>query len=281
MTDRYSSTDREVIVLKSVWDSIDEMVNYAIFMKFDQTEETHLRFETSIHKRLFNILLTDFLTAPSPWPFGLKQSPQVTPKSMQNILFHLQSVGESPILTPTGGEALLNPLWAFRDWLEAECLVENVWLPSIELETNIRVKRFAFIKLCGNIGKHNFARLSRVVADICSILEANGNKVSVDQGYLVIEEFYEWFHDNVFAYHSSAIAEFLNNIRWGIYDYLRPEFLRSFTREPGDSIRYHFKYPDGSEHPTGKTMYWDLMNDVRSEPYMPRFEVTRFLKMRY
>ena len=67
----------------------------------------------------------------------------------------------------------------------------------------------------------------------------------------------------------------------GIYDYLRPEFLRSFTREPGDSIRYHFKYPDGSEHPTGKTMYWDLMNDVRSEPYMPRFEVTRFLKMRY
>jgi hypothetical protein len=281
MADTYSPTDQEVIVLKSTWDSIDEMVNYAIFMKFPGTAETELHFESSIHQRLFNILLTDFLTAPSPWPFGLKQPPQDALKSMQNILFHLQRVGENPILNPNGGEALLKPLWAFRDWLEAECFVEDVWLPSIELKTDVRVKRFAFIKTCGNIGKHNFARLSRVVADICDILEANGNKVSVDQGYLIIEEFYEWFHDNVFAYHSSAIAEFLNNIRWGIYDYLKPEFRRSFTREPGDSIMYRFKYPAGSEHPTGKSMYWDLMNDVRSEPYMPRFEVTRFLKMRY
>jgi hypothetical protein len=76
---------------------------------------------------------------------------------------------------------------------------------------------------------------------------------------LIIDEFYEWFHTNVFAYHSSAIAEFLNNLRWGIHDYLRREFLRSFTREPG-SIAYHFKYPAGSQHPTGK--YWNLMNDV-------------------
>jgi hypothetical protein len=120
-------------------------------------------------------------------------------------------------------------------------IVENVWLPSIELQTDIHVKRFTFIKICGNIGKHNFARLSRVVGDICAILEANGNKVSVDHGYLIIEEFYEWFHDNVFAYHSSAIAEFLNSIRWGIYDYLRSAFLRSFTREPGETIMYHFK----------------------------------------
>lgn len=78
---------------------------------------------------------------------------------------------------------MLKPLWAFRDWLETECFVDDVWLPSIELKTDIRVKRFAFIKICGNIGKHNFARLSRVVVDICGILEANGNKVSVDQGY--------------------------------------------------------------------------------------------------
>lgn len=87
---------------------------------------------------------------------------------------------------------------------------------------------------------------------------------------------------DVFSYHSSAIAEFLNNIRWGIYEYLRPEFLRSFTsREPGESIAYHFKYPAGSQHPIGKTLYWSLMNDVRTEPLMPRFDVTRFLKMRY
>jgi hypothetical protein len=97
----------------------------------------------------------------------------------------------------------------------------------------------------------------------------------------LIPEFYEWFHRNLFSYHSSAIAEFLNNIRWGMYDYLRPEFALSFTKDDPSSIAYRFKYPPDCNRPVARTMYWDLMNAVRSEPYMPRFEVTRYLKMRY
>lgn len=279
MTNSYSPTDQEAIVLKSAWDSIHEMTNYAIFEKVERTSDTALTFKTSVHQQLFNVLLTDFLSAPSPWPFDLKAPPGGTPKSLNSILFHLQNVANAPLLNPGGGDAILKPLQAFTAWLEEECLVEKVWLPAINLETDIRVKRIDFIKICGNIGKHNFARLSRVVGDICRVLEANGHKVSVDQGYLILEEFYEWFHENIFSYHSSAIAEFLNNIRWGIYEYLRSEFERSITWEGPQ--RYSYKYPAGSQHPTGKSMYWDLMNDVRSEPFMPRFEVTRFLKMRY
>jgi hypothetical protein len=281
MTSNYSPVDQEVIVLKSAWDSIYEMVNYAIFEKVSQTSDTALMFKTSVHKQLFNVLLTDFLSAPNPWPFDLKAPPRGTPKSLNSILFHLQNAAQAPLLNPGAGDAILKPLQAFTTWLEVECLVEKVWLPSISLETDIRVKRIEFIKICGNIGKHNFARLSRVVGDICRILEANGHKITVDEGYLVIEEFYEWFHENIFSYHSSAIAEFLNNIRWGIYEYLRPEYERSIVWEGGDPPKYRYTYPAGCQHPTGKTMYWDLMNDVRSEPLMPRFEVTRFLKMRY
>jgi hypothetical protein len=95
----YSPTDQEVIVLKSVWDSIDEMVNFAIFMKFERTEDTELSFETSIHQRLFNILLTDFLSVPSPWPFGLKQPPPGTPPSLQNIFFQLPASARIPLST--------------------------------------------------------------------------------------------------------------------------------------------------------------------------------------
>jgi hypothetical protein len=282
MTDIYSPTDQEIIVLKSIWDSIDEMVNYNNFIKLSRVKDTTLMFETGTHQRLFNILLADFLTAPSPWPFNLKSPPEGVQKSLQNILFHLQKIGESPILNPVEGRYLLEPLVSFSNWLETECSVENVWLPSINTEINITLKRIEFIKICGNIGKHNFARLSRVINDIKRILAQNGKEISLDEGYLVLEEFYEWFHDGVFAYHSSAIAEFLNNIRWGIYDYLRPEFLRSYTPVEGeDPLRYTYKYPEGNQHPTGQYMYWELMNDVRSQPYLPRFEVTRFAKMRY
>lgn len=156
-----------------------------------------------------------------------------------------------------------------------------MWLPSIDLRTDIRVKRIAFIKICGNIAKHSFARLSANVRAICEILKTNGSAIDESQGYLVLPEFYDWFHTNIFSYHSSAIAEFLNNIRWGIYDYLRPEFARSFTKDDPNSIAYRFIYPADCTKPVVQTMYWDLMNAMRSAPYMPRFEVTRYLKMRY
>lgn len=149
------------------------------------------------------------------------------------------------------------------------------------METTITVKRISFIKICGNIAKHSFARLSKTVDEICEVLKANGTTIDHQQGYLVVPEFYEWFHTNVFSYHSSAIAEFLNNLRWGLYDYLRPEFARSFTKDDPALIAYRYIFPHDCNTAVARNMYWDLMNAVRSQPYMPRFEVTRFLKMRY
>ena len=46
--------------------------------------------------------------------------------------------------------------------------------------------------------------------------------------YSVMENFADWFLDDIFVYHSSPIGEFLNNIRWAIYEYLQPEFRRSW-----------------------------------------------------
>jgi hypothetical protein len=86
---------------------------------------------------------------------------------------------------------------------------------------------------------------------------------------------------SVLSYHGSAIAEFLNNIRWGIYEYLKPEFARSFTEDDPVSIAYRFIYPQHCDNQVARAMYRDLMNMVRSEPYLPKFEVTKYLKMRY
>src|SRR5450432_1110765 len=128
---------------------------------------------------------------------------------------------------------------------------------------------FAFVLFQGHLSPFDWG------VDICEILKNNGTTIDADQGYLVVPEFYEWFHTHVFCYHSSAIAGFLNNIRWGIYDYLRPECRRSYTKD--DPSSYRFIYPPDCERPVAQTMYWDLMNTVRAEPYMPKFVVTRYL----
>lgn len=281
MTTHFTKTEQEVIVLKAIWEMISEMVNYEIFDKLQRTDEVQLMFKSVTCQRLFNVLLVDFLSQPKKWPFGLAMPPQSVSKSERNLLFHLKKISEDPKLNPAGGNALKSPLESFMQWLEADCLVEKVWLPSIGVESDITVQRVAFIKICGNIAKHNFARLSVNVQDICDILKANGISIDTDHGYLVIPEFYEWFHTNVFNYHSSAIAEFLNNIRWAIFEYLRPEFSRSFTKDDPASIAYRFKYPQECNNPVVQPVYWDLMNAVRSEPFMPKFEVTHYLKMRY
>jgi hypothetical protein len=277
----FTKTEREVVVLKAIWELIDEMVNYEMFAKLEYTRDVTLIFNTRTHGRLFNILLVDFLSQPKKWPFGLIMPPRGAPKSDMCMLFHLKQICDDPQFDRYGGDVLGASLSSFTQWLETECCVEGVWLPSINTSLDISVRRISFIKICGNIAKHNFTRLSMNVEDICYILKANGKDIDIDEGYLVIPEFYEWFHDHVLNYHSSTIAEFLNNIRWSIYEYLEPEFRRSFTKDDPASIAYHFIYPPDCNHSVTRTMYWDLMNAVRAKPYMPRFEVTKYLKMRY
>ena len=85
----------------------------------------------------------------------------------------------------------------------------------------------------------------------------------------------------MFQYHSSTIAEFLNNIRWGIYTYLQPEFNRSIVIKDVESQAYSYTFPSGIVTDFGKECYWGLMNEVRKEPYMRRFKVTDSLKQRY
>ena len=220
----YSEIEQEVIVLKAVWELIDDMVNNEMFVPITRTTEASLLPSTMTHQRLFNILLVDFLSTLNAASFGLAEPPETSAPSDKTYLYYLKRIVLRAQLNPMGANFLRGPVEAFANWLEGECFIENVWLPSINVETNLRLKRIQFIRICGNIAKHSFASMSRNSKDIASVLKDNGINIDRDQRYLIIPEFYDWFHRNVLNYHISAIAEFLNNIRWGIYEYLRPEF---------------------------------------------------------
>ena len=280
--------EREAIILNSAWGMIDGMVNWAMFVKNDRIEPTNLVFKTSYHQRLFIILLGDFLSEirafkGDPVPLGLIGAPSNARPSDLTFLFHLRQVCANPKL---GGDAagISAAIEIFADWLEGEFTARGVNLHTIDVVADLRVARHRYIKMCGDIAKHNLARLATNVGHLRKLLEAAGNPIGEQESYLAIESFFEWFHDDIFNYHSNQVAEFLNNIRWAIFEYLRPEFQRSWhltEKATQDIPIYAYHVPADISEPLAYAMYWNLMNRVRAKPWVHRFIVSDSLKTRY
>lgn len=281
-----NAVEQECIILNSAWEMIDGMVNWAMFVKNDRTEPTGMTFETASHAQLFNILLGDFLSELRAFkrqaiPLGLKAAPSNARPSDLTFLFHLRQVCADPKLGDNA-DNLRAAVEAFATWLEGETLADGVNLHDIGIVADIRVPRYRYLKICGDIAKHNIARLATNVRHICNLLEASGHPVSEQDGYLAVRNFFEWFHSHIFIYHSSTIAEFLNNIRWATFAYLQPEFGRSWHPQGGKDLQlYGYHFPVDCSEPLAKAMYWELMNRVRAKPWIHRFVIAEAFKCRY
>lgn len=251
--------EQECIILNSAWEMIDGMVNWAMFVKHDQTELTNMMFESSQHSRLFIILLGDFLSQLRPFknkpvPLGLRAAPSNAHPSDLTFLYYLRQVCSKPHFASVAAD-LSAHTEAFAAWLEGDFVTEGVNLGAIDVVADLRIQRYRYIKICGDIAKHNLARLETNVRHIRSLLEASGHSVSEQQAYLAVQDFFEWFHTDIFIYHASYIAECLNNIRWAIFDYLRPEFARSWHKREGYSLSfpwYGYHYPDDCIEPLAR-----------------------------
>jgi hypothetical protein len=210
-----SKIEREAVILNAVWDSVDAFVNRGMFVDMKDPRDTNVMFEDSTHATLFNILLGDFLSQPQakgnkPLPFDLPAPPSGTTASNLTYLFYLREVINAPLLGADPGEMSAH-VEGFGNWLDDSTTVKDVWLGNIQVKADIKIQRCEYLKICGDIAKHNFARLQSNVRKIRNILEANGVQISENDGFLALQDFYTWFHDDLFLYHSSIISEFLNN----------------------------------------------------------------------
>lgn len=250
------------------------MVNNEMILLQGDNPNSNILFPSRIHQRLFNILLVDFLSKTDP----RKQAP-IKPTS---YLGGLRGVVSNPSFNKDNSVKLLKgSIQEFKDWLEQTVEVD-VRFPSIDKETILKVSRVQFLKMIGNISKHNYLRAISVAEQLKEILIKSGITINIDESLFALADFYERFHSDILNYHSSTIAEFLNNIRWGIHEYLQPEFQQSIVYEGTEHPRkYHYTYPDGIKSDFAKGCYYDLMNEVRSKPYVEKFEVTKWLKKRY
>lgn len=266
----FNGIETEAVFLSAIFEIVNSMVNHVMLRISGSDPDSEVVFASDEHRRLFNILLVDFLSKADN---RLRMLPQ-------SYMDALNEITERPSFNVDGSvDQLRTTVREFRQWLDTEVEVE-IWLPNIDTETTLHITRIMFLRMCGNIAKHNFLRLNGVAAQLQSLLKKQGVEVSIEEALLTLDDFYTHMR-SVFAYHSTTIAQFLNDVRWGIYMYLRPEFNRSFRRIPGDRWRYEFIYPDDVQVGFARQCYWNLMNHVRSEPYMQPFKTTKWLKLRY
>ncbi|HBO45192.1 MAG TPA: hypothetical protein DD670_14950 [Planctomycetaceae bacterium] len=266
-----SEIEKEIVVLKAIKELVDSIVNPEVLTLSDK-DPVEVRFHSTTHAKFFNLVLVDLLSK-------IDEKGFVEPDT---YLSCLAAITENPHFNVDGSVGdLAASTQQFRAWLDTRFVMEEVWLPSIETKMNLELSRIELVKIGGNICRHNFLRAVGISMDVRKMLRQNGVNITLDQALLILSELNEWLYNNVFYYHSSTIAEFLNNIRLGIYTYLQPELSRSIVMEAGVPPIYRYAYPDGVVTAFGKDCYWTLMNEVRTKPYMRRFEVTELLKKRY
>ena len=277
--------EREAIILDTAWGMIDDMINWSVFQKHDGTDNVSMSFRRDGDSRLFAVLLGDFLSAVGAYgaapPLGLLTPPSNAQGADRAFLFHLRQVCNGPRLGANTFE-LRTSVEAFGTWIEKDFVVEKVHLSAIGVEADLRITRHLYIKMCGDIGKHNVTRLAGNVKRLRRLFEDAGRPISEKDTYLGFADFYQWFMDYVLGYHVGQISELLNNIRWAMFGYLQPEHLRSKYHPEGmPDYAYAYRYPANCTDPLARAMYWNLMNRARQEPYMQRFTSDELLKRRY
>jgi hypothetical protein len=271
MAIKSSGIEQEVIILKAVKELIDSMVNFELMSLEGNDPDSNIGFKSITHQRFFNIILVDFLSC----------TDKKGPIKQTSYLGGLREIINNPYFDENNSVHNLKvATQEFKEWIEQEVKVD-VWLPSIDKDTGLKILRLDFLKMTGDISKHNYLRAIGVAEDLQKILLKSGITVDINEALLALAEFYERFHTDILGYHSSTIAEFLNNIRWGIYDYLQPKFKKRIVWEGGNPPKYHYIYPKEIKSKFAKACYWELMNEVLREPYMRKFKVNRWFKLRY
>lgn len=172
---------------------------------------------------------------------------------------------------------LKNAVIELNTWLESREPLP-LWLPSMDLEATLTVPRRQLLRLSGNQSKHNLARLTKISRLIREMLKEHGHVVPAEAIPLALEDFKETLNENFFLYHATWIVELLNEVRWGIHEYLLPTFTACYEPPPHADAPYRYTFPVEVVQPLAQEWFWRLMNLVRRGPNVARFLTPSFLK---
>jgi hypothetical protein len=228
--------EQETIDLCIALEAIDDIVNHALLDVSPVSAypgEVEVRFKTWVHQQMFLVRLLDFSKEARTQVGGLR-------KSCLNVV--LDACATRSFDIDGSVNALKASATALRDWLAA-CADLKLWIPTLEIDASVSVRRIQLLFILGNHVKHNLGRLTRVSAEVTKILQSHGYAVQQQRVCLALDDMREHLQENYFVYHGSWLAELVNDVRWGIHYYLAPAFRAAHRRVSGDDIKYEYLYP--------------------------------------
>lgn len=112
------------------------------------------------------------------------------------------------------------------------------------------------------------------------MLKDHGHDVPLAQIPLALGDFTEHLSEHFFVYYGTWLAQLVNDVRWGIQEYLLPTYRAAYRCTPEvDEGAYRFKFPELIKDGVARSWFWRLMNYVRSEPYIKKFSASEYMKM--
>jgi hypothetical protein len=267
-----SIAEKETIGICIALEGIDDIVNHAWLDLIDVSAypgETEVRYKSHVHQKIFLVRLLDFVKE------GGDSSLTGTKGSCLDVL--VSSCNSKAFDSGGSVSALRDAVDALGSWLNAETTF-RMWLPTLEIDATLTVSRMEFLIILGNHVKHNLSRLTGVSKHVVKLLERNGYSVELEQVPLALDDFREHLQEDYFVYYGTWLTELLNNVRWGLQDYLHAAFLRAYTKVPGEDLRYQYNFPNSITDPISRAWFCRLMNNLRREPYLKRFTGAHYMK---
>ncbi len=253
---------QETIVLLSVSQMIDDMINHHNMSYSHSEHGTHVVFKNAYREKYFLIMMVDLLSCIDGGAFGIS-------KNTSHLNFLYETALKSFF---SKSQKLASQVQAFRDWL-TETVNVPVWLACLETEADIEVQRSDAIKLCGNSSKHSLTRCAGIIASAVKILNENQIQCSVESSLFILPELYEQLNARLMPAYCQVISEYLITIRWEIHKHLYPTYEASY-KSGEDGIQYSYTVPKELDSPLSKEAFWDLMNIIRQSPHVEPFTVS-------
>ena len=268
----YNAVETETIGLCIALEAVSDLANHGLLDLRDIDSlpgEAEVRFSSRAHQQLFLIRLVDF---------AKERGDQTLTGISGSCLEVLLAACESKSFDRDESiNCLRRPVHALNDWLRSKTSL-RLWLPTLNLEANLVVPRIEFLYIAGNQAKHNLSRLTAISKRIVKILKEHGHDVLPGHVPLALEDFREHLQEDYFVYYGTWLAELLNNVRWGLQEYLVPTFKDSYYKIHNEELRYEYRFPDSITNPIAREWFWRLMNHVRARPYLKKFCGAHYMK---
>lgn len=259
-----SDPEREVVVLSSVMDIIDDMVNHVIFSFPGRGTILQPFPKTSTTQAYFALRLSDFLS----------QTDRDIGIAKVSCLGHLAQIVESPSLGDATG--LRASVKQFVDWLNEKKTFANVWLPTLDIQTSLTPSRLSWLKVTGNLQKHDALRSTGTAEDIVKWLSEQGHTVHRMDVLGALDDFREWLAQDALSAYIPKVGFLLNELRWETFEYLRPYYQKHYVTAWENDLqfdRYSFTADLRITTPFACGQRHALLNWVRKEPIVTRFSV--------